>query len=601
MEDLMMRAAMMTMSSMAVHPKEGTMTQINPPEFSTRYDLVTEVKASGATYTPPELADFVASEMVREWDSKSRETLKILDPAVGEGELLVSLLKKLPKNRRVDVYGYDNNPAALTVASEKLEGLHPMAKLHLGLGDFLTIACGDAQVGGLFEAKQDAASTFDLIIANPPYVRTQIMGAKVARVLAAQFGLVGRVDLYHAFVLAITKVLRPDGVAGIIVSNRFMTTKAGATVRRVFQERLHLRHVWDLGDTKLFNAAVLPAVLIAEGLNGSPRTEPTFTSIYETRDDATCEAPSIADAVKTSGVVKIPDGRKFRVQQGVLDTSDDIEGVWRVATIENDAWLATVEKNSWGTFRRLGKVRVGIKTCADQVFIRDNWDSLSPDERPELLRPLTTHHIGRRFRAEQEDVCRKVVYPHECVGGKRRASDLAKSPQTLRYLEAHREKLESRSYVLEAGRMWYELWVPQDPGLWSRPKLVFRDISEEPCFWIDQDGTVVNGDCYWLVCDDEAQENLLWLALSVGNSTFIEAFYDHSFNNRLYAGRRRFITQYVEKFPLPDPDTITAREIIDTAKRIYADAKTAEADALAKTLDGLVWKAFGLPAKEARG
>lgn len=574
------------------------MDQFSPSKLATRYDLVTEEKASGATYTPSQLADFVAAEMVRKWNRENRKTLKVLDPAVGHGELLASLLKILPENRPVNVYGFDNNPAALKVASERLEGLHPKAKFHLTRGDFLTFACGDNQLGGLFESKLGTSDTFDLVIANPPYVRTQIMGARAARALAAQFGLTGRVDLYHAFILAIAKVLRPKGVAGIIVSNRFMTTKAGATVRRVFQEHLLLRHVWDLGDTKFFNAAVLPAVLVAEGLNGSPRTKPTFTSIYETNDYATADAPSIALAVKKEGVVQLPDGRRFRVQRGVLDTSDDIEGVWRVATEANDAWLATVDRHAWGTFRRIGKVRVGVKTCADRVFIRRDWDDLPPNQQPELLRPLTTHHIGRRFRANFEDASRKIVYPHECVGGKRRAADLAKNPRTLRYLEIYREKLESRSYVLDAGRNWYELWVPQDPCLWHRPKLVFRDISEKPCFWIDRDGTIVNGDCYWLVCDDEDQEELLWLALSVGNSTFIEAFYDHRFNNKLYAGRRRFITQYVEKFPLPDPETSVAQSIIKMAKQVYAAAGTAKGDNLAATLDGLVWEAFGLPVEE---
>ncbi len=576
------------------------MAQLGTPQITTRYDFVTEEKASGATYTPTELADFVAKEMVRDWDRESQAPLKILDPAVGEGELLASLLNHLPKTRRVDVFGFDSNPTALKAAALRLDGLHPKAKLHLNQGDFLSIACGDAQIGGLFETQQDAAGSFDMVIANPPYVRTQIMGADAARALAAQFGLTGRVDLYHAFILAIAKVLRPHGVSGIIVSNRFMTTKAGATVRRVFQKQLQLRHVWDLGDTKIFDAAVLPAVLIAEGLNGSPRTKPTFTSIYETKDDASIEAPTITAAVENDGVVRVPDGRRFRVQRGALDTSDDIEGVWRVATKENDAWLATVSDHTWGTFRRLGKVRVGVKTCADRVFIRNDWDTLPINEQPELLLSLTTHHIGRRYRADCNDDARKIAYPHECVDGKRRASDLADYPRTLRYLKNHREKLESRKYVLDAGRNWYELWVPQAPCLWHRPKLVFRDISEEPCFWIDRDGTVVNGDCYWLVCDEESEEDLLWLAVSVGNSTFIEAFYDHRFNNKLYAGRRRFITQYVEKFPLPNPKTALAKLIIETAKQVYDAAGTTEANDLAIKLDGLVWEAFGLPVKEVR-
>lgn len=574
------------------------MAQFSPPQFSTRYDLVTSKKATGATYTPPELADFVAREMINEWDNNSRDPLKILDPAVGEGELLASLLKQLPKNLRVDVYGFDNNPVALETSSKRLEGIHPNATLHLELGNFLSIACGDAQLGGLFESEQDNASTFDMIIANPPYVRTQIMGAEATRAIAAQFGLSGRIDLYHAFILAIARVLRPHGVAGIIVSNRFMTTKAGATVRRVFQEQLHLRHVWDLGDTKIFDAAVLPAVLVAEGLNGSARTEPTFTSIYETKDESTLDAPSITAAVKTHGVVQIPDGRRFCVQRGTLDTANHIEGVWRVATEANEAWLATVDSHTWGTFRRLGKVRVGVKTCADRVFIRRDWDAIPAEEHPELLRLLTTHHIGRRYRADHTTEKRSIVYPHECVRGKRQVSDLAQYPRTLRYLETHREKLESRSYVLDAGRNWYELWVPQDPCLWHRPKLVFRDISEEPCFWMDLEGTIVNGDCYWLVCNDADQEDLLWLAVSVGNSKFIESFYDRRFNNKLYAGRRRFITQYVENFPLPDPKTALAKSIIETAKQVYDIAGSTKANVLAKKIDNMIWEAFGLSVEE---
>jgi adenine-specific DNA-methyltransferase len=577
------------------------MTLLQTIPIPTRYDDITVEKASGATYTPSELADFVAAEMIKEWDGGNKEPLKILDPAVGEGELLLSLLDHLPKNRKIEVYGFDNNQEALDIAISRLETAYPNADVRLEHGDFLSIACSNTRLGDLFEPQANQASTFDLIIANPPYVRTQIMGAEAAQALASQFGLTGRVDLYHAFILAIAKVLRPNGVSGIIVSNRFMTTKAGASVRRIVQEQLHLRHVWDLGDSKIFNAAVLPAVLIAEGLNGSPRTSPTFTSMYETKEKANLEAPTITSALAEHGIVQIPDGRRFQVQRGALSTSGHSEGVWRVATKENDAWLATVKKNTWGTFRQIGKVRVGVKTCADKVFIKKDWDSTPKADQPELLRPLTTHHIGRRFRADPAGKWRDIVYPHEIVKGKRQAIDLAKHPRTLEYLEEHREKLESRSYLMEAGRNWYELWVPQDPGAWAQPKLVFRDISEHPCFWIDLDETIVNGDCYWLVCDDPSKQDLLWLALSVGNSSFIEVFYDHSFNNKLYAGRRRFITQYVEKFPLPDPHSPIAVSIIEKAKRLYECVGETNCESLESELNKLVWESFGLPFEEIGG
>lgn len=563
----------------------------------TRYSKIAEEKADGATYTPTSLADFVAGVMLREFALPSgKEPLRILDPAVGEGQLLVSLLKQLPPNRAIEVEGFDCNEDALRTARINLQGVHARADITLSRRDFLDMVCDDDCP--LFGGDAIRLAPYHLVIANPPYVRTQILGAKQSQWLAARFGLGGRVDLYHAFVLGISQVLREDGVMGIIVSNRFMTTKTGAGIRAAFRQRFHLRHVWDLGDTKLFAAAVLPAVIVASGNGRNTADSPSFTSIYETTMQAKNRASTVIAALASDGVVEIDDGRRFQVRHGLLHETPGTSDVWRIQTDDGDAWLDRVKARTWGTFRNLGKIRVGIKTCADGVFILKSPFPFDDDDRPELLKPLTTHHTARRFRADTTAGLRYVIYPHECVDGKRGVVDLGRFPRTRNYLMQHRRKLEARSYVLEAGRKWYEIWVPQDPSAWARPKLVFRDISERPCFWMDLDGTIINGDCYWIVCDQPDSEDMLWLAACVGNSSFIEKFYDHCFNNKLYAGRRRFITQYVEQFPLPDPATADATELIALARRLYADAGNAETEALETELDRLVWKAFGLCPEE---
>ena len=41
---------------------------------------------------------------------------------------------------------------------------------------------------------------------------------------------------------------------------------------------------------------------------------------------------------------------------------------------------------------------------------------------------------------------------------------------------------------------------------------------------MDLDGSVVNGDCYWLALNPGQSTDLLWLTLAVANSSFIEAF-----------------------------------------------------------------------------
>jgi hypothetical protein len=128
---------------------------------------------------------------------------------------------------------------------------------------------------------------------------------------------------------------------------------------------------------------------------------------------------------------------------------------------------------------------------------------------------------------------------------------------------------------------------------------VFRDICEVPTFWVDLDGTVVNGDCYWLALNPGQDTDLLWLAVAVANSSFIEAFYDHRFHNKLYAGRRRFMTQYVEQFPLPGPSTEKSRRLVDLAKRVYDLTPAGLTRDLESQADSLVWEAFGVSVEEA--
>ena len=561
-----------------------------------RYGIVTEEKAGGITYTPKILADFVADQIVQTAGRLPTDRLfRILDPAVGHGELLVSLLAHLADQTgiKIEVHGFETNPKALDTAKKRLKQEFSDIPLHFELSNFLEFVLdrfGTGTYGNLF--CQAAPEAYDLIIANPPYVRTQIMGASQTRLLAKQFGLTGRVDLYYAFILAMSQVLKCQGVAGIIVSNRFMTTRSGASVRQALLERFNIRHVWDLGDTKLFDAAVLPAVLLVEGKNGREVKTPAYTSIYQTTDPATETATDPISALYGNGVVQVTDGRHFHVQHGTLDTSGTLEGVWRIATDAVDAWLATVQARSWGTFRDIGKVRVGVKTCADKVFIRSDWQDMPAADRPELLKPLTTHHVARRFKATPPDRPSRILYPHEVVEGRRRAVHLARYPRSQAYFETHRPTLEGRKYVIEAGREWYEIWVPQDPDAWDQPKLVFRDIAEEPTFWIDLDGSIVNGDCYWLISHIPGKTDLLWLAAAIGNSTFIERFYDLRFHNKLYAGRRRFITQYVEKFPVPDPCSTLGKAIIAIAKQIYECTPSSEATQLHEDLDMLVWKAL---------
>ena len=158
-------------------------------------------------------------------------------------------------------------------------------------------------------------------------------------------------------------------------------------------------------------------------------------------------------------------------------------------------------------------------------------------------------------------------------------------PKSKRYLEKHRPQLAGRKYVIEAGRRWYEIWVPQNPASWSHRKIVFRDISETPQFWYDNTGSVVNGDCYWIDIDSSVSDDLVYLALAVANSSFIEKYYDVRFNTKLYSGKRRFMTQFVEQFPLPSTNSVQSVKAISLVKSIIDNNRHATRDDMRKLND----------------
>jgi len=571
------------------------------PARTPRYSGVKKHKSDGAVYTPRRFAQFVAEQMLAVAKFSDKGRVRVLDPACGDGSLLHALLDALPETirKRLDIVGFDTNAGAVHCSAARLQMAYPGLSLRFENRDFLEHVFRADGAGELF-SKHAPLESFNLVIANPPYVRTQILGANQAQLLSERFGLSGRVDLYFPFLLGISQILAPDGVMGVIVSNRFLTTKSGQTVRREMLKRFRIHHVWDLGDTKLFDAAVLPAVLVAMGRGDSSEDRIAFSSIYEC-EEGPCEYvvdPLAALSCSNGTIAGVPDGRRFHVSHGTLDNGGENEGIWRVATDTSDMWLATVKSQTWGTFSRIGKVRVGVKTTCDKVFVRSDWHTMPENERPELLRPLTTRHSAQRYRPVPAKKPTHILYTHEVTPAGRVPVDLARYPRSAKYLEMHRAMLEARTYVIKAGRKWYEIWVPQAPEAWAAMKLIFPDISEKPVFWIDNEGTIVNGECYWLRCEGDADPDWLWLALAVANSTFIELFYDRKFNNKLYAGRRRFITQYVEQFPLPDPSSALSRSIVKTAKMIYETTPSEAVNGIVRDLDRMVWNAFGLPFKE---
>ena len=255
-------------------------------------------KTTGATFTPPKLADYISDKILGYFHANS-QLLKILDPACGEGALLSSISKKL-KDKRLDfkLIGFDSNDDFLKTASQNLASLSLKQPIALNNADFLEKINPTAKQGELFQSNspnQFINNSIDLIIANPPYVRTQILGTEYAQKISKKFNLKGRVDLYYPFLIGMTLALKENGLIGVITSNRYLTTKSGLSIRKFLKENYEILELVDLGDTKLFDAAVLPAILIGRKKSNSRNSSSKFTKIYEALNRCNGDIKSVPD------------------------------------------------------------------------------------------------------------------------------------------------------------------------------------------------------------------------------------------------------------------------------------------------------------------
>lgn len=547
--------------------------------------LKAAVKRHGKHYTPPALADFLARRVLEQFLGSDRTSLRILDPACGDGELLFAVnrvAERLLPNHAISLVGYDLDGDAIDLARERASELGIAADWHQG--DFL-------QTGRTL-----SSGSFDAIITNPPYVRTQQLGHETAQLLASEFRLTGRIDLTHPFVVMMPPLLRQGGIVGLLCSNRFLTTKAGANMRRVFQTSLDPLEIYDLGDTKLFSAAVLPAIVIAA--NRSPQESEicSFSSAYVSEDPSIADGGSLFEALTANHDAVIShEDRTINVRVGTLVRSLSTAEPWRAAYASSDDWLEKIQAATWRTFGDIAKIRVGIKTTADRVFISDCWDSVSPAPESELLLPLITHDNVTPWQVS-EHLGTKVLYPYDLSREKRTLVEMKRYPSAMAYLESHGEQLKGRRYVVEGGRQWFEIWVPHKPSMWKIPKIVFPDISADARFAIDRSGAVVNGDCYWISLADIGSEEIALLMLGVANSSLGKRFYDEVCGNKLYSGRRRWMTQYVSRLPLPDPQTDVASQLIRATRKLVESGLAPNQSDLER-IDELVDAAFAEPVR----
>jgi len=606
-----------------------------------------ERKLSGTHYTPDNVIEYIVEKTVRTSEADFRQ-FRVLDPACGSGLFLLKAFETIcalfrrkhgvlssQQARKIlenCIYGIDIDAAAVEEARNNLllkAKEFGVRTANLGnnffAGDALDLLAEQEQQLGLdFEngAGQPApmkifpevmaAGGFDCVIGNPPYIRIQNISPLERRNKYINFfhTATGRFDISILFVELAALMLKKNGKLGFIVSNKLLSTNGARRLRQFIIEHFTVEEIVDLADTKLFEAAVLPMILILQhGRNLSEQM--VFAAATETKNGSHQieKISNIFEALRETDLPLVREveigARIFNVRKFISPQPGKTDFIWTFHSPTETRILEKIRRAAKGTLSDLAeKISVGLKTTADEVFIKPLTKAFIAEnclETDVVFPVVESHNVERWLVHWQSEKDNYVLYPHQEVNGKLVPINLNLFPQTKKYLHAHRDRLASRTYLQESGRRWYEIWVHQSPRDFAKIKIVTPDISSTNRFALEQNGYFVNGTCFYLILKDQSLEmNFAMVALL--NSKLMEYFHKTTSGNVLYAKRFRYWTTYLSRYPIPAALTNDAvlQQLAKHARKLSTASSNDEIQKWENKNDRFVYKLFELNSSETK-
>lgn len=225
-------------------------------------------------YTEKDIAYFLARLI------SPKDTETILDPACGDGRLLLSLQEINP---HLKLHGFDTS--ALSNFMDK-----PFK--HHGQIDFLSI---DENF------KEFVNQKYDLIIMNPPFTRQSHLSVDYRNFLSSKFqnddDKMGQIGLHGYFILQADRFLKKNGMLALVLPASVLYSKSSKKIRNLLLENYWIKFCISYANDKSFSesSAVKEVILIA--IKGN-HNKSTFISLRSTMTKKNIE--SILKAIKSN-------------------------------------------------------------------------------------------------------------------------------------------------------------------------------------------------------------------------------------------------------------------------------------------------------------
>lgn len=283
---------------------------------------------------------------------------------------------------------------------------------------------------------------YDFIISNPPYLRIEELDESERKIYREKFETaVNRFDLYILFFEKALKNLAPSGRLVFITPEKYEYTLTTKPLRKLMS-KYHIEEIHHINEDAFKGLVTYPSIITINHDKG--------------------RSTKIIHRDGTSMTVDLPtDGSRWI---SVIKGESEL--------VESDIVLEDI----------CLRVSCGVATGADRVFV------MHEDKVPTNLRIYAHPTVsGKQLTPEGIKLSDIMLIPYDRSG----LLPDEKLKEFKDWLSKYKDILNSRTCVTKGRRKWYAFHENPPMADILKPKILCKDISKDPKFWLDDGGEVI--------------------------------------------------------------------------------------------------------------
>jgi type I restriction-modification system DNA methylase subunit len=336
---------------------------------------------------------------------------------------------------------------------------------------------------------------FDVVLGNPPYVRQETISPIKPYLEQHYYSYNGVADLYVYFYEQGINLLNESGKLSYIVSNKWLRSGYGKSLRHFFTEQAEFEEIIDFGHAPIFeDADTFPCIIVAHRKSKSrkdatvhvcpvPRDRPTELSLEQYVEEHNYEVP----------------WSRYGEDAWSLEPAE-------VETLIARLWDRGIPLNEFTGTRPL----YGIKTGLNEAFLIDTsmrHRLISDDPYcASVIKPYLRGQDIKRWRPEWRDrwmITLKSSNNHNWPwsnSGENAEQVFSESyPSIFTHMKQHEDRLKARGGV---GKHWWELFSCSYFDKFDSPKILYQEIQFHPSYAFASEAVIGNNKTFLIPSAD---------------------------------------------------------------------------------------------------